>query len=99
MNIIENLNWEPRKDSSITDINEITSNVENHVSIKKIKQSFPNIFNFQKVSREDIKKEVTNLNVKKSSTNGSILSDNFKAMCGSLSIVLNWSNKSYNNCK
>ena len=73
----------------MTDINEITSNVENHVSIKKIKQSFPNIFNFQKVSREDIKKEVTNLNVKKPSTNESTLSDNFKAMCGSLSIVLN----------
>ena len=65
----------PHKDSSLTDINGIT-NFDNHTSIKKIKESFSNIvsgdFNFQKVSREDVKKEIINLNVKKSSTNGSI---------------------------
>ena len=52
------------------------SNFDNHVSTKKIKESFPSIvssdFNFQEVAREDVKKEIINLNVKKSSTNGSI---------------------------
>ena len=76
INITKNLNLKPYKDSSITNINGITSKFDNHISIKKIKESFPNIvsgdFNFQEVAREDVKKEIINLNVKKSSTNGSI---------------------------
>ena len=76
VNIIKDLNLKPHKDSSLTNINGITSNSDNHMSIKKIKESFPNIvsgdFNFQEVSREDVKKEIITLNVKKFSTNGSI---------------------------
>ena len=76
INFTKNLNLEPCKESSLTNISGITSNFDNHVSIKKIKKSFPNIvsddFNFQEVAREDVKKEIINLNVRKSSTNGSI---------------------------
>ena len=59
INITKNLNLKPYKDSSLTNINEITSNFDNHVSVKKIKESFPNIvssdFNFQEFARENIK--------------------------------------------
>ena len=59
INITKNLNLKPYKDSSLTNINGITSNFDNHVSVKKIKESFPNIvssdFNFQEFAREDIK--------------------------------------------
>ena len=47
---------------------------ENHVSIKKIHETFPNIipenFHFKEVSKYDVRKEIRNLNVKKSSTYG-----------------------------
>ena len=76
INITKNLRLKPYKDSSLTDIKGITSNFDNHISIKKTKESFPNIvsgnFNFQGVSREDVKKEIINLNEKKYPTNGSI---------------------------
>ena len=81
VNITSDLNLKPDKDSSLTNINGITSNFDNHMSIKKIKESFPNIvsgdFNFQEVSREDVKKEIITLNVKKFSTNGSIFQQQF----------------------
>ena len=68
-NIIKNLNLKPHKDLSLTDINGITSNFDNHISIKKVKELFPNIlpsnFNFREVSWKDVKKEIINLNVKK----------------------------------
>ena len=71
INITKNLNLKPYKDSSLTDINKIASDFDNHISIKRIKESFQNIvsrdFNFHKVSREDVKKEIIDLNVKKSS--------------------------------
>ena len=54
IHITKYLNLKPCKDSSLADINEITSNYDNHISIKKIKESFPDI-----ASRH-------NLNVKKS---------------------------------
>ena len=58
INITKNLNLKPYKDSSLTNINEITPNFDNHLSIKKIKESFLNIvsgdFNFQEVAREDV---------------------------------------------
>ena len=74
INIAKNLNLKPHKNSSLNDINGITSNFDNHISIKDMKESFPNIVssNFQEVSREIVKKEIINLKVKKSSTNGSI---------------------------
>ena len=74
INITKSLNLEPYKDSSLTDINGITSNFDNHTSIKKKQESFPNFpdFNFQEVSKKDVKKEIINLNVKKFLTNGFI---------------------------
>ena len=69
INITKNVNLKPYKDSSLTNIEGITSNFENQISIKKIKESFSNIvsgdFNFQEVSREDVKKEIIILNLKK----------------------------------
>ena len=72
--ITKNLNLKLYKNSSLTDISDITSNFDNHIIIKKIKESFLNTvfrdFNFQEVCREDVKNKIINLNVKKSSTNG-----------------------------
>ena len=49
---------------------------ENHISIKKIHETFPNIipenFHFKEVSKDDVRKEIRNLNVKKLSTYSSI---------------------------
>ena len=60
MNITKNLNLKPYKDSSLTNINEITSKFDSHNNIKTIKESFQNItssdLNFQEVAREDVKK-------------------------------------------
>ena len=69
INVTKNLNLKSYKDLSLTDINEITSNFDNHISMKKINEYFPNIvsgdFNFQEISRENVKKEIINLDVKK----------------------------------
>ena len=76
INITKILSLQPYKDSSLTNINGITSNFDNYVSIKKMNESFPNIvssnFDFQEGAREDVKKEIINLNVKKSLSIGSI---------------------------
>ena len=49
---------------------------ENHISIKKIHETFPNIipenFHFKEVSKDDVRKEMRNLNVKKSLVYGSV---------------------------
>ena len=49
---------------------------ENHISIKKMHETFPNIipenFHFKEVSKDDVRKDIRNLNVKKSSTYRSI---------------------------
>ena len=58
INITKNLNLKPYKDWSWTNINGITSNFDNHIIIKKIKESLPNKisgdFNFQEVARGDV---------------------------------------------
>ena len=76
INDTKNLNLKSCKDLSLTNTNGIASKFDNHISIKKIKESFPNIasgdFNFQEVAREDVKNEIINLNVKTSWTNWSI---------------------------
>ena len=58
---------------------------ENHISIKKIHETFPNIipenFHFKEVSKDDVRKEIRNLNVKKSSTYGSIPSSILTLSC------------------
>ena len=57
-------------------LNSIVSEFDDHISIKKIKEFFPDInfndFEFETVTMEDVKKEILNLNTKKSSTSGSI---------------------------
>ena len=49
---------------------------ENHISIKKIHETFPNIipenFHFKEVSKDDVRKEMRDLNVKKSLMYGSV---------------------------
>ena len=49
---------------------------ENHISIKNIHETcpefFPGSFHFEQVSSEIVRKKIQNLNVKKSSTYGSI---------------------------
>ena len=68
INITKNLEYSMIKYSFLTDINGITSNFDNHINIKEIKGSFPNIFsgdfNFQEDSRENVKKEMINLSLK-----------------------------------
>ena len=54
----------------------ISSKFDNHKSIKKIKEYFPDAskinYQFTEVSQDEVKKEVLHLNVKKSSTSSSI---------------------------
>ena len=76
INTTRKLNLKPFKSSSDTDINQITSVFKNHVSITKIQECFANIeandFNFRQVSLKEVKLEILDLNIKKSSTKGSI---------------------------
>ena len=70
-NITKNLNLKPlNKNKFGIGIFEI------HISIKKIHETFPKIipenFHFKEVSKDNVRKEIRNLNVKKSSTYGSI---------------------------
>ena len=57
-------------------INEIISTFDNHISIKRIKEYFPDVsnnnFEFTKFSQHEVKKEFLHLSVKKSSTSSSI---------------------------
>ena len=74
INATKKLNLKPFKNSSDTDINQIPSVFQNHVSIREIQECFPNIkasdFNFRHVSLKEVKSEILNLNIKKSSTEG-----------------------------
>ena len=58
------------------DIDILTSQFKDHASIKRIELSYPEIvpdtFKFTLVSSEDVKKEIMNLNVKKSSSSKAI---------------------------
>ena len=64
---ILNDNKKPYKCSDSMNINEIISTFDNHISIKKIKEYFPdasnNNFEFTEVSQDEVKKEVLHLNV------------------------------------
>ena len=74
INITKTLNLKKQLGVSRRGINEF----ENHVSIKMIHEKYPEIlsesFKFQLVSNNEVKKEIENLDTKKSSTYGSILS-------------------------
>ena len=76
INITKHLNLKPHTTSNTTEIEQITSAFNNHASIKKIREVFPEIssnnFKFTKVTKQSVKNEVLKLNTKKSSTNGSI---------------------------
>ena len=62
INTTKKLNLKPFKSSSDTDINKITSVLQNHVSIRQIQECFPNIkandFNFRQVSLKKVKSEI-----------------------------------------
>ena len=69
VNITKNLNLKAPIINTTDDIQSLTKNYDNHISIRKI---VPDSFNFKSVSLDDVKKEVLNLNPKKSSTSGTI---------------------------
>ena len=69
INITKNLRLKAQIINTTDDIQSLTKNYDNHISIRKI---VPNSFNFKSVSLDDVKKEVLNLNPKKSSISGTI---------------------------
>ena len=76
------------------DLNNIVSEFDDYVSVKKIKEFFPvnNLNDFETVTMEEVKK-VLNLNIKKSFTSGSIPATILKQ---SLDIYLPYVTKSVN---
>ena len=76
ISITKHLNFKSHTASNTVDMEQITSAFNNHVSIKKIREIFPEIssnnFEFTKVTEQSVKNEVLKLNTKKSSTSGSI---------------------------
>ena len=72
INVTRTLNLKKQLGAGRSGVNEF----ENHISIKMIREKYPEIlpesFKFQLVSNNDVKKEIENLDTKKSSTNGSI---------------------------
>ena len=76
INIKKHLNLKPHTASNTMDKEQITSALNNHISIKKIREVFPDIssnnFEFTKLTEQSVKNEVLKLNTKKSSTSGSI---------------------------
>ena len=72
---------------------------ENHISIKKIHETFAEIipggFHFEQVSSDIVKEEIRNLNVKKSSIHGSITASILKqcvdAYLPNLTVTMNYS--------
>ena len=77
INITENLDLQSSKECTAKDLNGIASEFDDHISTKKIKKLFLDIningFDFETVTTNNVKKEILNLNIKKSSTSGSIL--------------------------
>ena len=76
INITKHLNLTPHTASNTMDIEQITSAFNNHVSIKKIREIFPEItsnnLEITKVTEESVENEILKLNTKKSSASGSI---------------------------
>ena len=74
------MKWSKIYDTNDIDI--LTSQFKDHASIKKIKPSYPEIvpdaFKFTLVSLEDVKTEIMNLNVKKSSSSKAMLGTSLK---------------------
>ena len=76
ISITKKLNLKPPIINTADDIQSLTKNYENHISIRKLKEPYPEIvpdsFHFESVSLDDGKKEVLNLNPEKSSACGTI---------------------------
>ena len=76
INITKNLNLKAPIINTTDDIQFLTKNYDNRISIREIKEAYPEIvpdsFHFKSVSLDDVKKEVLNLSPKKSSTSGTI---------------------------
>ena len=66
INITKNLDLKSSKKCTTKDLNSIVSEFDDHISIKKIKEFFPDIsindFEFNTVPMEDVMKEILNLN-------------------------------------
>ena len=81
INITKNLNLRAPINNTTDEIQSLTKNYENHISVRKIKEAYPEIvpdsFHFKSVSQYDVKKEALNLNPKKSSTSGTIPVTNY----------------------
>ena len=71
ISITKNLNLKPLNKNKVN-----IDRFENHINIKKIHETFPNIipekFHFKELSKDNVRKEIRNLNGKKPSTDGSI---------------------------
>ena len=95
INITKNVDLKSSKKSTTKNLNSTVSEFDDHISIKKIKGCFLDIngddFDFETVTMEDVKKEILNLNTKKSSTGGSIPATSLKL---SLDIYLAYLTKS-----
>ena len=69
ISITKHLNLKPHTASNTMDIEQIISAFNNHVSIKKIREVFPEIssnnFEFTIVTEQSVKNEVLKLNTKK----------------------------------
>ena len=76
INIIKTLNLKAPIINTTDDIESWTKNYDNHISRTKIKEAYreivPDSFHFKSLSLDDVKKEVLNLNQKKSSISGII---------------------------
>ena len=77
INITKNLNLKPLNKNKVN-----IDGFENHISIKKIHETFPNIipqnFYFKEASKDHVRKKIRKLNVKKSSIYGSVLASILK---------------------
>ena len=84
INITKNLNLKKCPVNSISlSVPEIIDTLKNHQSIKviKVRSTTGDIFNFRKVSTDEVKKIILSLNSNKSSLSGSIPADILKLYC------------------
>ena len=95
--ITKNLDLKFSKKCTTKVLNSTVSEFDDHISIKKIKESFPDInvsdFDFETVTMKDVKKEILNLNIQNSLTRCSISATILKQ---SLDIYLPYLTKSIN---
>ena len=85
INITKHLSLKPHTTSNTMDIGQITSAFNNHVSIKTIREVFPEIssnnFKFTKVIEEIVKNEVFKMKYQKVINKLLYSSNNFETVC------------------